>query len=117
MHAVHPGDGLREEYLAPRRLNVSALAMALVVLATCIHEIVNERRGVTAERLARHFGGDAASWLALRADYDLKTLATRGKIARKVSTEHFGCGPLEIWWRIRDSNPGPADYDSVALTD
>jgi len=20
------------------------------------------------------------------------------------------------WWRIRDSNPGPADYDSVALT-
>src|SRR5256885_8692722 len=22
----------------------------------------------------------------------------------------------EKWWRIRDSNPGPADYDSVALT-
>ena len=22
----------------------------------------------------------------------------------------------EFWWRIRDSNPGPADYDSVALT-
>ena len=21
-----------------------------------------------------------------------------------------------IWWRFRDSNPGPADYDSVALT-
>jgi hypothetical protein len=25
-------------------------------------------------------------------------------------------GFLCIWWRIRDSNPGPADYDSVALT-
>jgi len=24
-------------------------------------------------------------------------------------------GP-DIWWRFRDSNPGPADYDSVALT-
>lgn len=24
---------------------------------------------------------------------------------------------FEYWWRIRDSNPGPADYDSVALTD
>jgi hypothetical protein len=23
----------------------------------------------------------------------------------------------KIWWRFRDSNPGPADYDSVALTD
>ena len=22
-----------------------------------------------------------------------------------------------LWWRFRDSNPGPADYDSVALTD
>ena len=22
-----------------------------------------------------------------------------------------------VWWRFRDSNPGPADYDSVALTD
>jgi hypothetical protein len=23
---------------------------------------------------------------------------------------------LIVWWRIRDSNTGPADYDSVALT-
>jgi plasmid maintenance system antidote protein VapI len=49
---------------------------------------VKERRGITAdtaERLARHFGGDAASWLAPQADDDLKTLATRDDIARKVS--------------------------------
>ena len=26
-------------------------------------------------------------------------------------------GLANIWWRFRDSNPGPADYDSVALTD
>ena len=26
------------------------------------------------------------------------------------------CGPLIFWWRIRDSNPGPKDYDSSALT-
>jgi hypothetical protein len=25
-------------------------------------------------------------------------------------------GLLRCWWRFRDSNPGPADYDSVALT-
>lgn len=25
-------------------------------------------------------------------------------------------GLLFVWWRFRDSNPGPADYDSVALT-
>jgi antitoxin HigA-1 len=88
MRALHPGEVLREEYLAPLSLSVNALAMALGVPATRIHEIVKERRGITAdtaERLARYFGGDAASWLALQADYDLKTLATRGEIGRKVS--------------------------------
>ena len=23
----------------------------------------------------------------------------------------------KFWWRYRDSNPGPIDYDSTALTD
>jgi addiction module HigA family antidote len=88
MRAVHPGEVLREECLAPLSLSMNALAMALGVPATRIHEIVKERRGITAdtaERLARYFGGDAASWLALQADYDLKSLATRDDIARKVS--------------------------------
>ena len=94
MRAVHPGEVLREEYLAPLGLSVKALAMALRVPATRIHEIVKERRGIiadtadtadTAERVARYFGCDTASWLALQAAYDLKTLATRDEIARKVS--------------------------------
>ena len=40
MRAVHPGEVLREEYLAPLSLSVNALAMALGVPATRIHEIV-----------------------------------------------------------------------------
>jgi addiction module HigA family antidote len=87
MRAVHPGEVLREDFLAPLGLSVNALAIALGVPATRIHEIVKERRSVTAdtaERLARYFGGDAASWLALQADYDLKTLASRGEIALQV---------------------------------
>lgn len=87
MRAVHPGEILREEYLVPLGLSANALALALSVPATRIHEIVKERRGITAdtaERIARFFGGDAASWLALQADYDLKTLPTRDDIARRV---------------------------------
>ena len=87
MRSVHPGEVLREEYLAPLGLSVNALAMALGVPATRIHEIVKERRGVTADtaqRLARYFGGDPASWLAMQADYDLKTLPSRAEIMRKV---------------------------------
>ena len=88
MRPVHPGEVLREEYLAPVKMSVHALAMELGVPATRIHEIVKERRSVTAdtaERLARYFGGDAASWLALQADYDLRTLGTRKEIQRRVT--------------------------------
>lgn len=68
MRPVHPGEILREDFLAPLKMSVNALALALNVPATQIHEIVTERRSVTAdtaERLARYFGGDAASWLNL----------------------------------------------------
>ncbi len=87
MRPVHPGEILREDYLVPLAMSANALAIALSVPATRIHEIVNERRGIsadTAERLARYFGGDAASWLNLQAMYDLKTLPTRKEIMRRV---------------------------------
>jgi addiction module HigA family antidote len=66
---------------------VNALATALGVPATRMHEIVKERRAITADtaaRLARHFGGDATSWLMLQADYDLKTLPNLREIEKVV---------------------------------
>jgi addiction module HigA family antidote len=56
-------------------LTATALAQALPVPAPRINEIVRERRGITADtvmRLARHFGGDAQSWLNLQTLYDLR---------------------------------------------
>ncbi len=87
MRAVHPGEILREDFLVPLGLSVNALSVALDVPATRIHEIVKERRGVsadTAARLAKYFGGDAASWLVLQANYDLKTLPTLKDIEQRV---------------------------------
>ena len=87
MRPVHPGEILREDFLVPLNMSVNALALALSVPATRIHEIVKERRSITAdtaERLARYFGGDAVSWLNLQAIYDLKTLPTRDDIVRRV---------------------------------
>jgi addiction module HigA family antidote len=75
MRPVHPGEVLREDFLSPLGLSVNALAQALRVPATRLHEIVKERRAVTPDtalRLARYFGGDAQSWLNLQASYDLK---------------------------------------------
>lgn len=77
MRPVHPGEILREDYLVPLGMSVNALAQALRVPATRLHEIVKERRAVTpdtAMRLARYFGGDAKSWLNLQASFDLKVV-------------------------------------------
>jgi antitoxin HigA-1 len=74
MRPIHPGEILREDYLLPLGLSVNALAVALHIPATRLHEIVKERRGIssdTALRLARYFGGDAQSWLNLQSAYDL----------------------------------------------
>jgi addiction module HigA family antidote len=87
MRPVHPGEVLREDYLTPLGLSVNALAGALGVPATRMHEIVKQRRAITADtamRLAHYFGGDAASWLVLQAMYDLKTLPTRREIEGRV---------------------------------
>ena len=88
MRPVHPGEIFREDFIVPLNISVNALAQALDVPATRIHEIVKERRSITADtaqRLARYFGGDAASWLALQAMYDLKTLPTRDEIMAAVT--------------------------------
>jgi addiction module HigA family antidote len=87
MRPVHPGEILREDFLAPLNMSVNALALALNVPPSRIHEIVKERRAITAdtaERLARYYGGDAASWLNLQAIYDLKTLPKRDEIMQRV---------------------------------
>jgi addiction module HigA family antidote len=75
MRPIHPGEILQEEYLKPLDLSVNALAQRLRVPATRLHEIVKQRRSVTADtamRLARLFGGDAQSWLNLQSAYDLR---------------------------------------------
>ena len=84
MRAIHPGEILKEEFLAPLQMSPNALSKALHVPASRINDIVLGRRGVstdTALRLARYFGGDAESWLRLQQAYDLKVAA---KITAKV---------------------------------
>ncbi len=89
LRPVHPGEILREDFLTPLGMSVNALAHALHVPATRLHEIVKERRAITPDtalRLARYFGGDAQSWLNLQACFDLKTaeLRLRDVIEREV---------------------------------
>lgn len=71
---VHPGEILREEFMAPLGLSGNKLALALRVPATRIGDIIHERRAIspeTALRLARHFGTTPDFWMNLQARYDL----------------------------------------------
>ena len=87
MRPIHPGEILREEYLLPLAMSVNALAHKLHVPATRVHEIVKERRSISADtamRLARYFGGDAQSWMNLQASHDLRLAdLEKGKLIEK----------------------------------
>src|SRR3989304_4788116 len=75
MRPIHPGEVLREEFLAPLGLSAHALSQALRIPAPRVNDIVRERRSVTPDtalRLARHFGTTPQFWINLQASYDLK---------------------------------------------
>lgn len=74
MRPIHPGEVLREEFLAPLGITAHALAQELEVSPPRINDIVRERRAVTADtalRLAAFFGTSAEFWMGLQADYDM----------------------------------------------
>ncbi len=75
LEPIHPGEILREEFMTPLHLSANALALALRVPATRLSEILNGRRGISADtglRLARYFGTSAELWLGLQVEYDLR---------------------------------------------
>lgn len=82
LNPSHPGEILREEFLKPLGLTVTATARALGVSRKVLSDIVNERAGVSpamAIRLARAFDSDASFWLRLQNGYDLAHAATAAR--------------------------------------
>jgi addiction module HigA family antidote len=77
---VHPGEILREDFMAPLGLSMNKLALDLRVPVTRIAEVVHGRRGVTPDtalRLGRYFNTSARFWLNLQAAYDLEIAQDR----------------------------------------
>ncbi|MCC6366374.1 MAG: HigA family addiction module antidote protein [Bryobacterales bacterium] len=86
---VHPGEILREDFMAPLGLSINALARALHTPPNHVSAIVNRKRGISAVmalRLARYFGTSADLWLGLQLDYELDVArdTAAGKINREV---------------------------------
>lgn len=82
----HPGGFVLRECIEPSRLTITDAAAVLGVTRTSLSELVNGKRGISPEmavRLAKVFGGSAASWLIQQAHYDLARVRTdRIKVKR-----------------------------------
>jgi len=90
MRPIHPGEVLLEDYIKPMGVSVRALSIALHVPYSRLREIVDGKRGVSADtalRLERYFGSDAQGWLALQAAYDLRIAEKKNTktISRQIS--------------------------------
>ena len=77
---IHPGEILREEFLSPLGMSANELALALRAPATRINDIVNEKRGITADtalRLSRYFGTTPRFWTNMQASWELEVAEDR----------------------------------------
>ena len=91
---IHPGEILREEFMAPLRLNANKLALALHVPAPSVYDIVKEERGISPEmalRLGYVFGTTPDFWLNLQSEFDLRVVRNE-----KEATVRSQVRPLEI---------------------
>ena len=72
---IHPGEILIEEFMRPKEISINRLARDIVVPPNRISEIVNGKRGITADtalRLGKYFSVSPETWLSMQADYDLR---------------------------------------------
>lgn len=85
---VHPGDVLLEDFLKPMAISQYRLAKEISVSESTVSDMVNGRRGVTADialRLARFFGVSAQFWLNLQEMYDIEEAERKvGKQIEKI---------------------------------
>ena len=82
----HPGEIIKEDFLADYGLTQSELAKSLGIPQSRLTEIIKGRRSITADtavRLARFFGNQAEFWMGLQTIYDLRMLNFT-RIAREV---------------------------------
>src|SRR5687767_12448577 len=85
---VHPGEILKEDVLPSTGLSVTAAAKALGVSRQMLHNILAQRRPMSAVmclKVARLFGGSPDIWMRLQAAYDLKKAEQNKKIMARIA--------------------------------
>lgn len=84
----HPGIVLKMDLLDPLGMSINRLAKDLRVPANRLSQIVQGKRGITADtslRLARYFGFTPEYWLNMQTHYDLEII--RRQSIRRIERE------------------------------
>ncbi|HKT32294.1 MAG TPA: HigA family addiction module antitoxin [Gammaproteobacteria bacterium] len=89
LNPIHPGEILLEEFMKPLDISINRLARELSVPPNRVSEIVNGKRGITADtalRLGKFFNVSPETWMGLQAEYDLRVArrATGPEIEKRV---------------------------------
>ena len=98
---ITPGEVLREDFMELMDISINQLSRDLAVPPNRISEIVNGKRGITADtalRLERYFGVEAQFWLNLQSEFDLRIM--KRKIGRDIEQRIIPVKKLA-------SQPGP----------
>jgi len=83
------GEMLKEEFIDAFNISQNALAKAIFVPPNRIHEIVNNKRSITADtdlRLTKYFGLSQGYFLRYQEDYELRK--AKRKIANEIAKIH-----------------------------
>ena len=86
--AVHPGEIIKKDILPSAGLSVTAAAKALWVSRQMLHDILAERKPLSAVmclRVSRLFGSSPEVWMRLQAAYDLKKAEQNKKVMARVA--------------------------------
>ena len=85
---VHPGEIIKQDILPSAGLSVTAAAKALGVSRQMLHDILAERKPLSAVmclRVSRLFGSTPEFWMQLQAAYDLKKAEQNKKVMKRVA--------------------------------
>ena len=86
--SVHPGEIIKEDILPSVGLSVTAAAKALGVSRQMLHDILAERKPLSAVmclKVSRLFGSTPEFWMRLQAAYDLKQAEQNRKVMQSVA--------------------------------
>jgi antitoxin HigA-1 len=80
---IHPGEILKLDFLEPMNITPYRLSVDIGVAQTRMSEIINGKRGISADtaiRLSRYFSNSAQFWLNLQAGYDLRLAQAENQV-------------------------------------